>query len=391
MLTAVRTLILSGLLSLVPACGDSAPTLSGEPDVFVQDTVESPVDDVDEGDVEAPDTAAPEDTPQPEDALAPPPDDGPDVAVEEDTLQLPSGTKEPPPVPGPGWANAVVSSQITASIEVDGADLPNVAADPEKVLGPPEGTTAGITALGLIGDHVVVDLGEGEEAFDKDGPDIVVMEYGLAAGGFPEPYRVYVGEAGDGPFIPIGDGAGARGFELAGSGLASARYVKVESLSSHQNVTDGLGSPLYPGAEIDAIGAVYPGGVEPGGDESPDLIVTDPKTADADGNGAWIAGEALTITVTLTNQGDESFNWYPGVKLTADHAGVTVTGSEFWFYAIFAGMSLEASFEATAAADVPAGTTVTFEASVVALNCADNDIVCPQPNPITFTAEVAAP
>ena len=85
------------------------------------------------------------------------------------------------------------------------------------------------------------------------------VEFGSLSGGTPEPYRVSVSNDPDGPFTIIADGTGEQSFDLADVGLRSARYVKVESLASEVDVLNGLGSPLAPGPELDAIGAVHPG------------------------------------------------------------------------------------------------------------------------------------
>lgn len=47
--------------------------------------------------------------------------------------------------------------------------------------------------------------------------------------------------------------------DLAGTGLSSARYVKVVSLQHVADIVRGPGSGFYPGAEIDAVGAATPG------------------------------------------------------------------------------------------------------------------------------------
>lgn len=106
----------------------------------------------------------------------------------------------------------------------------------------------------------MLDLGENEAARDGEGEDLVVVELGVASGGAPEPYRVLVANAPAGPFVPLADGMGERAYDLSPTGLASARYVRIESLASEWDVLNGPGSPFYPGPEVDAVGAVHPGG-----------------------------------------------------------------------------------------------------------------------------------
>ena len=76
--------------------------------------------------------------------------------------------------------------------------------------------------------------------------------------GTPEPYRTEVSESPEGPWTRLGDAFGERAFDLADAGVSRARYVRVESLAQEADVLGGLGSPYYPGPEIDAVGAVYP-------------------------------------------------------------------------------------------------------------------------------------
>lgn len=169
------------------------------------------------------------------------------------------GTEGLPAVPEHGWAEVVADANVAAEL-VDGETVyTNVADDPGDVLGAPDGSM-GMCALGIVGNYVVVDLGEGEEAVDGDGDDLVVIEYGVQSGGTPEPYRVSVGDGPEGPWTPLADAQSERAFDLGASGVAGARYVKVESLAQQVDVLGGVGSPYYPGPEIDAIGAVYPGG-----------------------------------------------------------------------------------------------------------------------------------
>jgi hypothetical protein len=181
-------------------------------------------------------------------------------AITGETLQIPAGLVEDdhltiPPVADVGWANAVVSADLTKEIDVpDQGTFPNIGGeDPSIVLGPPNDEAV---AIGISGASLVVDLGENEAARDGAGADLVVLELGGGSAGVPEPYRVFTASAASGPFEPLGDGRGARAFFLRGK---SARYIKVESGAHHAEAAGGFGSPLHPGPEIRGIGAVYPG------------------------------------------------------------------------------------------------------------------------------------
>jgi hypothetical protein len=166
----------------------------------------------------------------------------------------------PPMVPIDGWTNAIAPSDIAADITWNGTTYTNMAADPSVVIGPPDGSS-GSVALGDTGHYLVADLGVGEEAYDGPGEDIHVLEIDFFTSGVPEPYAVSVSNDGI-AFTPIGNATGSHRFDLAGTGVASARYVKVESTRTAEDiVTSGIGSPEWPGAEIDAVGAFYPGSI----------------------------------------------------------------------------------------------------------------------------------
>jgi hypothetical protein len=165
----------------------------------------------------------------------------------------PDNTLGLPMVRDDAWAVAVVANNVAH--EVDSpllGKVPNTNDDVSWAIGKPDGNAV---ALGVVGNWIEVDLGR--EALDGDGADIVVMEQGLLSGGVPEPYRVLVADDPNGPFVRIGDGSGERAYDLADGGVASARYVRIESQSQPSDI-GRVGSPFSPGPEIDGVGAVYP-------------------------------------------------------------------------------------------------------------------------------------
>jgi hypothetical protein len=172
--------------------------------------------------------------------------------------ELPNGL---PAVPATGWANTVVDSKIAASITIPKfgtSPLRNGGADPTRATGAPDDWNEGAVAIGVLGNYLVLDMGEGEEITDGAGEDLVVLEMGRLSGGVPERYRVLVAATATGPFTPIAEGAGEQAFDLAGTGVSSARYVRIESLVRLADIENGLGSPFFPGPEINAVGAVHP-------------------------------------------------------------------------------------------------------------------------------------
>ena len=134
--------------------------------------------------------------------------------------------------------------------------------DPRNVLGPPdargntEAAYSGFLSLGQYG-YVTVDMGVC--IADKDGPDVRVFQYiqfegvGVAVSGSPEGPWVDLGTrpCGDGG---TGDASNHCDFDMAGTGLKVARYVRV---------TDGENFPCEragtrtEGADIDAIQALH--------------------------------------------------------------------------------------------------------------------------------------
>ena len=190
-----------------------------------------------------------------------------DAAVQDgDAPDEPADTREdtspdaaaPYGVPANGWADAVVDADVASTIEGDNGPITNVAADPEAALGAPEEDLTGNVALGPEGHYIIVDLGENEAACDGDGGDLVVVEIGFGQGGIPEAYEVSVSATASGAFEVVSQGFGANTFDLSNTAIVAPRYVRVESLATLDDVLHGLGSPQYPGPEIDAIGAIYP-------------------------------------------------------------------------------------------------------------------------------------
>lgn len=103
------------------------------------------------------------------------------------------------------------------------------------------------------------------------------------------------------------------------------------------------------------------------------VTVSDPELTDENGDGEWSAGEAGTLTVTLSSPSDNFF--YPGISVSHATADVTPNPAENWLFGLSANepSALQVGFEAGAA--LPAGTVVELEAQVVSINepCAGLD------------------
>lgn len=124
----------------------------------------------------------------------------------------------------------------------------NTHTDPATVLGPP---SCGTFDLSLGGGWVVVDMGEGEEIADAEGDDFRVYEsFPGCGGGEANAYAVSVSDSPGGPWTEVGTGSGLTAFDLSSTGLSVVRYVRIEDRASPS-------PPSTPGADIDAIEAIY--------------------------------------------------------------------------------------------------------------------------------------
>ena len=153
------------------------------------------------------------------------------------------------------FAQAVVESWLpTCSLTHNGYN------DPAQVLGPPDALNLGgkdryqgILSLGQAG-HVTVDMGR----CITNGPGDDLRIYQATSN---EPVNVYVSAAPNGPFVLLDyrRSCGTRSpglfsnhcdFDLASSGVADARYVRVEDGEIYPCLSGGT---ITEGADIDAI------------------------------------------------------------------------------------------------------------------------------------------
>jgi hypothetical protein len=146
-----------------------------------------------------------------------------------------------------------------------------------SALGMPDGE---YNSIG-VGGWVVYDMGEGCELVNGAGKDFTVFEGGNTI----EEFSLYAGNSWAGPWSFVGDGRGTTQFDLANSGLASARYVKI------QDDGDGTSSESYPGFDMDALV-----------NAAPRLVAV---TLVPDGTSLH-RGETLGFTATVRNETDLS-------------------------------------------------------------------------------------
>lgn len=155
-----------------------------------------------------------------------------DPDVEEEVLPSPNAR----PAPGKSAAASTGVDPFADTVTEDGViDLGQGFPDPAGILGNLQvldpAKTPPVTGLG-IGGFAVVDMGEGEEIKNKKGFDFLVVEADgslLGAGfGVPEPFTASVSNSPSGPFVDLGMANGNGFFELKGSGLSTARYVRLQ-------------------------------------------------------------------------------------------------------------------------------------------------------------------
>jgi len=113
---------------------------------------------------------------------------------------------------------------------------------PSAALGAPDGLACSIGREGFL----VVDLGEGHEAVNGPGDDLLVTEAMLPADMTPEGYFVYVGDAYDQDIL-LGSSVGTGAFDLGAAGVGTARYVKIVDRSG-ASASDPLA-----GVDVDAV------------------------------------------------------------------------------------------------------------------------------------------
>ena len=131
---------------------------------------------------------------------------------------------------------------VSAVNQRDPANAHANLSSPGHALGAPDGLACSLGTQGFI----VLDLGEGQAVVDGPGVDLTVTEALVPGDLVAERYQVWLG----GPWeqgTQIGTGQGTASFDLAGSGAASARYVRIV------DATDSPPASPLAGMELDAL------------------------------------------------------------------------------------------------------------------------------------------
>lgn len=109
-----------------------------------------------------------------------------------------------------------------------------------SALGPPDNLSASLGNGGMI----VLDMGNSTVISNGADDDFIIYENGNDEG-----YDVSVSTEWNGPWFSVGSGVGTTSFDLDGTGLDTARFVKI--VDDDVSSIDG-----YPGADIDAVHAI---------------------------------------------------------------------------------------------------------------------------------------
>ncbi|RJO71378.1 MAG: hypothetical protein C4523_04585 [Myxococcales bacterium] len=221
-----------------------------------------------------------------------------------------------------------------------------------------------VLVLGACGDDgVVVFLGDAEDIQEDGDADEQPVDAG-DSDDEPASEEASDGDRSDGD-LPDGDSIAADG----DSTETDDDLVEDETVESIEADADGDGAePLC-------------------------LVLSDARLATAGADGVWSPGEAVLISVTLSNICDEDYMHYPGVSLESDTPGIETGGSGLQLYGILAGQSIDGEFLVTADVSLTPGDPAAFTARVTALGCGepDADYDCPPPAPYEFSFELAAP
>ncbi|HHE40167.1 MAG TPA: T9SS type A sorting domain-containing protein [Candidatus Cloacimonetes bacterium] len=139
----------------------------------------------------------------------------------------------------------------------------------------------------------------------KDGWCIIDMQYPIVDGTFndftvyegdgsPEGFDCYAGNSIDGPFYLVGSGSGTTEFDLSGSGLSEAQFIKI--------VDDGDGTQTAPdaGFDLDAISTEFIQGAN--------LVIDNyyiDDSATGNNDGILDPGEQAELYIIVRNNGTE--------------------------------------------------------------------------------------
>jgi hypothetical protein len=224
-------------------------------------------------------------------------------------------------------------------------------------LGPIDGVGFSLGSTSGSGEnagYVVLDMGADTPVQNWPGYDIRIVE---AAIDLDEPYTVLAGQDPDGPWTSVGAGTGTAEFDLTGTGVLVARYIRLE-------VPSGANGS-YPGFDLDAVQALRP--IDGPYVAYVSHAVDDDTTGDSQGDGDGLPepGERIELLVELANIGSAAA---PGVEaiLRCTDPWVTLIDTIEQYGDMSPGDTLESGddFDLSLAPGIPDGHQVACELHV---------------------------
>ena len=107
-------------------------------------------------------------------------------------------------------------------------------------------------SLGGPGAWITLDMGEQTPIVDGPGPDVEVREIGTGFGGVDEGFVLWISNSPESnSFVRVGTGIAISLFDISGSGLTTARYVRLVDVATESLDTE------TPGSDIDSVTSLH--------------------------------------------------------------------------------------------------------------------------------------
>ncbi len=187
------------------------------------------------------------------------------------------------------------------AVSIDRESTPIIKPHIPSILGAPDGEYVSLNDTGWV----VVDMGENT-------PVTGLFTIYEGDDGYPnEAYRVFASNNYRGPWTFIGNGQGTTTFNIGGSGLSSARYIKIQDAGG--NASTGANA----GFDLDAIENIR--------SNIPVIVLQSDSLSDTSGliNGSMDPGDMGIIYLDYKNLGTET-GYNVKVSLTSQSSYVTV-------------------------------------------------------------------
>lgn len=179
------------------------------------------------------------------------------------------------------YANSVISCQIINNNPSDEGNTPAAICRPDSIS----------YSLGRNG-LVIMDMGT--NILNRTGNDLTVYENDIT----PEGYKVYVADTPDGPWRLVGTGLATTSFDISGTFLNKARYIKLTDDG------DGVGNAPDAGFDLDAVENLHPDTLTKGWisgvvyNDQPEYFIIPGAIVSVNGNQV-VAGENGEYIITL--------------------------------------------------------------------------------------------